>query len=134
MELSDFFGAKEETVRITGELENGNIVVLSGHGFGARGLLTSNSGVLATDKAPARVVVLGDAPDFADCQLRYQLLAKAWTDESIFVKFDLPEELQTQSWYIFVVDDAGQPSIGFGPLLYGAGMESGQPDQPEVEN
>lgn len=112
----------------TGKFENGNIAVLSGQNFGARGLLTSDSGLMAPDKAPIRVVVLGDAPIFADCQVRYQLLAKAWADDSIIVEFDLPTDLQAQPLYMFVVDAEGQASNGMGPLVYGVGIP--KPEQP----
>jgi len=116
----------------TGKFENGNIAVLTGQDFGARGLLTSTSGLMALDKEPIRVVVLGDTPAYADCQVRYQLLAKAWANTSIIVEFDLPTALQERPLYLFVVDDTGQASNGLGPLVYGVGIEAPEqaPDQP----
>lgn len=125
-------GAAPFIAAFTGEFVSGEVAELSGQDFGARGLLTRRAGPLESGQMQTRVVVLGDAADFAACQTRYLLKTASWAPDRITVVFDVPEAMRVRDLYLFVVDDGGQVSPGLGPLKYGEGLviDAGAPGRP----
>jgi hypothetical protein len=116
----------------TGEFVAGEVAELSGRNFGGRGLLTRDAGPLEAGKMQTRVVVVGDAATYADCENRYLLKTASWAQDRITVIFDVPDAMRPLDLYLFVVDDQGQASPGLGPLKYGQGLmtDDGPPGRP----
>lgn len=124
-----------QIVAFTGEFAAGEEGQLSGLRFGSRGLLTTTPGLVSQNDGLARVVVLGDAPTFANCRLLHQLKTTEWAQDTIDLEFSFPDITLGTDMYLFVLDAEGTPSNGLGPLVEGAGLaaEPGAPGQPRFE-
>ncbi|MDX2474016.1 MAG: hypothetical protein QNL91_09930 [Candidatus Krumholzibacteria bacterium] len=124
-----------QIVAFTGEFAAGEKGQLSGLRFGSRGLLTTRPGLVSRDDGLARVVLLGDAPTFANCRLLHQLKTTDWAQGTIDLEFSFPDITPGTDMYLFVLDAKGTPSNGLGPLVEGVGIAEGpgRPGPPRVE-
>ena len=90
-----------------------SIAEMQGTGFDSGVLLAQSSGVVTGNEAIPFSVILGEAPVYANCELRYQLKTTEWSSLKIMLEFHEPEILDGKPLYIFVVDEDGIPSSGF---------------------
>jgi hypothetical protein len=82
---------------------------------------------LYMDTTLARVVI-GDNGSYDSCTKREIQIPVTWSDSSLSVKMNYGSFADGDQAYLFVVDESGSVSSGFGPINLGAG--SGVPAMP----
>ena len=119
----------------TGKFAAGERGQLSGLRFGSRGILTTRPGPVSQNDSLIRVVLLGDAPIFANCRLLHQLKTTDWAQDTIDLEFSFPDITPGTEMYLFVLDADGTPSIGLGPLFEDVGIPEGPgaPGKPRFD-
>ena len=80
-------------------------------------------------------VELGDAATYAACTHREIQIPSAWSPDSITIRVNVGTLEEGAPLWLFVVDEGGRVSPGFGPVMLGGRLEDagslpGKPGQP----